>query len=280
MSAMSYQIARVWGIPIRLNLSLIILFFYLASRFGPITGTLLGVGFLVSIVLHELGHSYAAIRKGCRVRQITLMVVGGAAQMERIPERPWDEFVMAIAGPLVSLALGCILIPIGHATSILPPLPGFGVNILLLLGSANIVLAVFNMIPAFPMDGGRILRAALTPRFGRLKATACAARLGQLVSIGFIVAAWNQSPRNPLLVLVAVFVFFAAGQEYKQVRMQEAARHGRRPGWPFFRPSPFGPPPFEPPPEGRAVISPPPYASGPPREADVHTDAKPPAPFR
>ncbi|MCE9612705.1 MAG: site-2 protease family protein [Lentisphaerae bacterium] len=270
MFSASYQLARVWGIPIRLHWSLAIALVYFAHQFsrqdGWLFGLLIGIGFFTSIVLHELGHSLVALRKGCRVRQITLMVVGGAAQMDRIPERPLDEFLMAIAGPLVSAILGGLGLFAAFATW----MPDQPARIAFYLGQVNLGLAVFNMIPAFPMDGGRILRAALTPRFGRLRATGAAARLGQIAAIvgGILGLRYHLH----MLVLVAIFIYHAAGVENRLVIRQEQARRGQRPAWPSF----FGPPVEDLPAEDQVVISPPPYLNGPAQKADVRPEDKPP----
>lgn len=261
----SYRIATVWGIPIRLHWSLLIALLILARKFGWGEGLLVGIGFFSSIVLHELGHSLVALRKGCRVRQITLMCVGGAAQMDRLPERPRDEILLAVAGPIVSALLGFALIGL---TLVLPmrPMVSTGIDIFTLLGGLNIGLALFNLLPAFPMDGGRILRAALTLRVGRLRATAAAARIGQILAIGF--GFFGLFHWNLLLIAVAFFVYLSAGTEYRHVRAQEHARRRGDAFWSFFDDE-DPPPPLA---EDRVLISPPPYARGPHHEADIHPD--------
>ena len=256
----SYQVATVWGIPIKLHISLLIVLFIFIRYFGWVMGILLEVGLATSIVLHELGHSLVAIQKGCRVREITLMCIGGAAQMEKIPTKPWDECLMAAAGPLVSLVLGLALL---FSTRFLP-LDFLGNNVLLclqILGIVNLWLVAFNMLPSFPMDGGRILRAALTPRFGRLKATFIAARLGKIMAVLFGIYGFLQT--NWLLVAVAFFVFIAAGNEYKMVEMQE--RMNAQGAWSLFG-HPAGPV------DDRVNISPPPYEGGNDQQARLETD--------
>ena len=253
MSASSYRIATVWGIPIRLHVSLVFTVLLFMVRFGIFTGLLLEFGLVTSIVLHELGHSLVSIRKGCRVREITLMFIGGAAKMESIPSRPLDEFFMAVAGPAVSFVLGMALVPLGMNLP-LPPVRTVGINVVELIGWANLTLLVFNLVPAFPMDGGRVLRAALTPKLGRLKATFVAARLGRIIAILFAVvglARFNDG--YWILVFIAAFVYIAAGNEYRIVRMQERAGHTQGP-WTGFRRGPgrdeddeivrIGPPPY------------------------------------
>jgi len=259
----SYKIATVWGIPIKVHISLILIVLFLASDFGLFNGTLLGIGLAVSIVLHELGHSFVALQKGCRVREITLMCLGGAAQMERIPTKPLDEALMAMAGPLVSLFVGIVCLwGGGHLP--LPPLV-YPWNIVHILGAINLGLVAFNLLPAFPMDGGRVFRAVLTPKFGRLRATFIAARLGKIMAIlfgiyGFFTHSW-------MLVFIAFFIFTIAGNEYRMVQIQEAAKHQGSGTWsPFenLRRRADGD-------NDKVTISPPPYEKGPGLEADVHS---------
>ncbi|MDP6491613.1 MAG: M50 family metallopeptidase, partial [Kiritimatiellia bacterium] len=202
MFGSAYRIATVWGIPIKMHMSWIIILFM-------IPGTLLfrvsiALGLFVSVALHELGHSFVAIHKGCRVREITLMFMGGAAQMERIPRRPLDETLMALAGPAVSLALGFLFWFAGD----LLPLPIYAIasrggiveaNVVQIIGAINWSLAGFNLLPSFPMDGGRVFRALLTPKLGRLRATFIAARLGKIMAVLFGLYGFLGEPRSWIL---------------------------------------------------------------------------------
>lgn len=260
-----YRIATVWGIPIKVHISLVIVVLLFALRAGQIGGLgamldriLLAIGLITSVVLHELGHSYVAMKKGCRVREITLMFVGGAAQMEKIPRRPLDETLMALAGPAVSVVLGTICFFGGRQLIIMDI--GFPGWIIYVLGWINWVLAGFNLLPSFPMDGGRVFRALLTPKVGRLRATFIAARLGKIMAVLFGLYGFLNEPRSWILVAIAFFIYSAAGREYRMVQMEEAARRGGQAG-PFW--NPFQQPP-EPPPrldsDADVVISPPPYA--------------------
>jgi len=252
MFSASCRVATVAGIPIHVHVSLLLMMLIIAVNLGSLTGGIvLGAGLAVSIVLHELGHSLVALRMGCRVRQITLMCIGGAAQMEELPTRPRDEFLMAVAGPAVSLLLGAGGIYAGTRLSGLPPFASTGLNLLTLLGAMNIGLVIFNLLPSFPMDGGRVLRAVLTPRLGRLRATFVAARIGRVMAVlfgiyGFFHEHW-------FLVLIAFFIFIIAGKEYEMVKWQEAVRHGDRAGPGFAHLCGEGNA------DGQAVISPPPY---------------------
>jgi Zn-dependent protease len=281
----SYKIARVWGIPIKIHISLIVLFVLLAFGAQQAGGPMailevLGLEVLVftSIALHELGHSFVAIRKGCRVREITLLFIGGAAQMEEIPKKPLDEFQMAIAGPAVSLLL-CVgfwevgrLIPLERTYWPFPFWPRLHIlcNLVQFVGVINLSLAVFNLLPSFPMDGGRVLRAVLTTKLGRLRATYVAARVGRVLAIVFGISAVLLK-LNWVLLVIAFFIFTAAGNEYRMVKMQEEAK--QRGGFNLWPPFYGEPPPLPRDDAGgsQVIISPPPYEKGPKRKTDIHS---------
>jgi len=244
----SYKIARVFGIPIRVHISLLVILPLLAWRasaylgLSPGAGLLYAISLFVFVALHELGHSFVAIKTGARVREITLMFIGGAAQLESVPKRPRDEFLMALAGPLVSLALFALLLWLGFA---LPLTAGsvrvewgegsFRPNMLHLMAFLNAMLAIFNLLPAFPMDGGRLVRAALSPRLGRLQATRIAANIGKGICVFLaILGVWYT--HNWFLIVIAFFIFTAADREYRIVCAQEQpAGHeqARQPEWDF-----------------------------------------------
>lgn len=279
MFGSSYKIATIWGIPIKIHMSLIILLliFAITMAFSGGLNAILIVLFLelcifISIALHELGHSFVAIRKGCRVREITLMFIGGAAQMENIPTRPKDEFLMAVAGPAVSIFLGLLLIkggdylPLRAAYWPVPLVRNLAIrcNIVQFLGIINLALAAFNLLPSFPMDGGRVFRALLTPRLGRLRATFIAARLGKIMAVffgiyGFLAHYW-------LLVLIAFFIYTAAGNEYRLVQIQEAVKQH---GFGFI--PPFGNRWDSHNDNDKVIIGPPPYEDGPGSQSDIHS---------
>ncbi len=281
-----YRVGTVWGIPIKLHISLLLLLFYLAARgavlgmqVAGVVGSMLWVLFVLllevlvfaSIALHELGHSFVAIRKGCRVREITLMFIGGAAKMERIPTRPADELLMAIAGPVVSLVLGGSGVGIGTALGMAGGVWFYLGRVIYVAGLVNFLLAGFNLVPAFPMDGGRVFRALMTPRNGRLKATYLASRLGRLVAICFfIIGLFGLKgvdffpPGNPFLVMISIFVFITAGREYRMVQFEELMKQrGFGHAWPGMDvPTPdanndtvlVGPPPYEEGPASRSEL--------------------------
>ncbi len=287
MLKMEYRIGRVWGIPIKVHISLLILLIYVASKINGSSNanillslamaTFLMTLLFSSIALHELGHSFVAIRKGCRVHEITLMFIGGAAKMDKMPSRPKDEFLMAIAGPIVSICLGVLGISIGSAMTLstLRPLYLLG-EILEFVGKANLALAVFNLVPAFPMDGGRVFRALMTPRHGRLKATYFASRIGRILAVAFFIIGMfgiGGSPYfssgNPSLILISIFIFITADKEYRMVQFEELMKQrGFGSAWPGMQPPP-------PPQEMRVddetvLISPPPYAKGPAEKSELH----------
>jgi Zn-dependent protease len=281
----SYKIATIWGIPIKIHISLIVLLAYFAFAVGISEGVraiafvlLLETGIFTSIALHELGHSFVAIRKGCRVREITLLFIGGAAQMDEIPRRPRDEFLMALAGPVVSILLAVLCWFAGARlplTDGLWPLPFFGrwairCNIVQYLGVINLGLAIFNLLPSFPMDGGRIFRSLLARKMGRLRATFIAANLGKMMAIAFGLYGFLAHPTRWILVAIAFFIYTAASREYFAVQMQEAERRNPFGGW-----SPFGggPPPSPPSSEDEVIISPSPYdADGRQRRTVIRPD--------
>jgi Zn-dependent protease len=200
------------------------------------------------VILHELGHALMARRFGIRTRDITLYPIGGIARLERMSERPWEEFWIALAGPAVNvvivavlltlLALGNVAVSLSRPGELLglsadPLQQPVGVQFLLLLAVANGLLVVFNLIPAFPMDGGRVLRALLSAVMGQLPATEIAtilgsvlAALGVLGGFGLVRLGWltPDGHGNPMLVLLSLFVFLFGQQELAMVRYREAAR--------------------------------------------------------
>ncbi len=226
----AWTIASVAGINIRIHVTFLLLlaWFTLVYAFATktVAGTLTGVGFVVlvfvCVVLHELGHAFAARRYGVRTRDITLLPIGGVARLQNMPSSPRAEIVIALAGPAVNLAIAAALAgvlaatgqPAGFALAEEATLPQA-------LLSVNLMLAVFNLIPAFPMDGGRVLRAALALRSGAVRATTVAARVGQAIAIVFAVVGVFV---NPLLVLIAIFVWFGAQMELVDARMRAAMR--------------------------------------------------------
>jgi Zn-dependent protease len=206
----SYLLTTVTGIPVRVHITLIILLIILTFSSG-LFGLLYAVALFASVALHELGHSWVAIRKGCHVREIMLLPIGGIAKMDHIPMRPRDEFLVAAAGPLTSLLVAVLAGWLGRFA-----FPFIS------LRNVNLMLCFFNLLPVFPMDGGRIFRAFMTPRLGKLKATALASRIGRILAVaGGIFGLING---NFFLVVIAIFIFQSAGAEYRAVYMQQMSR--------------------------------------------------------
>jgi Zn-dependent protease len=178
------------------------------------------------VTLHELGHALAAKRFNIKTRDITLLPIGGVAQMESLPEKPKEELIVALAGPAVNILIFIVLY-FTTQQQISPETltrlePGIGPgNFLFALMFVNLWLALFNLIPAFPMDGGRVFRALLAFRMNRNRATQIAANLGQFLAVGFIFAGLFY---NPFLVFIGLFVFLGAQAEAEQTKTQSLLR--------------------------------------------------------
>lgn len=207
----SFRIGTVRGIPIRLHFTLLVVGFLMLVRFGWLG---IPAGFLLfgSVLLHELGHSLVAQRFGLRMGGIDLHLLGGVALMKDMPKNPAQEIAIAIAGPLVSLALGLVLLipssflgaDFAFAQPHLSDLIGYA-------AAANLAMAVFNMVPAFPMDGGRVLRAALTPKFGLLEATRKAGRVSRIFAGIFVLVGLFGGGMT--LAMIGVLVWMMVGAE-------------------------------------------------------------------
>lgn len=175
------------------------------------------------VVLHEFGHILTARQFGVVSPEVTLLPIGGVADMETMPQKPWQELLVAIAGPAVNVAIAGILLAASGAFNFhsAAEIANPSVSMVERLAATNIFLAIFNMIPAFPMDGGRVLRAALATWLGQAKATRIAAAVGQAFALMLGFAGLFG---NPMLLLIALFVFMAAAGEAQMTTMAEAAR--------------------------------------------------------
>jgi Zn-dependent protease len=174
------------------------------------------------VTLHEFGHALAARRYGINTANITLYPIGGVASLEKMPENPKQELVVALAGPMVNFIIVLLISPIvmAHDFTVSDPEQAMVINaenFIPLLGVLNVWLAVFNLIPAFPMDGGRVLRALLSFKMNRVKATQIAARIGQVLAIGFIILGFNV---NPFLIFIGIFIMLGAQAEAESVKAQ------------------------------------------------------------
>ena len=216
----SFVIGRVAGIRVEMHVTFVLFVLWVGISQGLLEGhaprALSAVALLLlvfgCVLLHELGHAFAARRYGIRTRDIVLLPIGGVARLERMPERPQQEIVVALAGPLVNVVIAALLGVILWSTA--TPYPDGGMLSWLL--SINLVMIGFNLIPAFPMDGGRVLRALLAMRMSYVQATRIAATIGQGIALLFGVV--GLFAHAPMLIFVALFVFLAAGEEQALVR--------------------------------------------------------------
>jgi Zn-dependent protease/CBS domain-containing protein len=198
----------------------------LPAAAGGVTFTLL---IFLCVLLHEFGHAFAAKAFGIRTPDITLLPIGGVARLERMPANPWQELVIAIAGPAVNVFIAVVVflliggvLPL-HEFTLIETASG---SLLAKLLFVNILLVAFNIIPAFPMDGGRVLRALLATQMRYLAATQLAAKVGQVIAVLFIAASLT-SWGGPMLAFIAIFVFLGAQQELAYARLRDTAQRLR-----------------------------------------------------
>lgn len=229
----SFQLARIAGIDVRVHATFFLLLAWFAVVYyadggylAAINGLIFIVLLFVCVVLHEFGHALAARAFGINTPDITLLPIGGIARLERMPEKPSQELLVALAGPAVNvvIALGLYLV-LGRIftgedwTALLSD----DSNLLSRLLAINIILVVFNLLPAFPMDGGRVLRSLLAMRISHARATKVAAVVGQTCAVVFGLLA--VSGGNPFLLFIAVFVFFGARTEASFAMLKDRADH-------------------------------------------------------
>ncbi len=227
----SWGLGSLSGIPLRVHPTFFLLLGWVALSHllsgeglrGVAGGLLLVLSVFACVILHELSHARVARRFGIRTRSITLLPIGGIARLERLPERPSQELWVALAGPVMNLviasALFCAQWLVGLWAS--HPLSQASSSFLTNLMWINVGLATFNLLPAFPMDGGRIFRAALAMRLGRDRATRVAARVGQAMAV--LLGATGLL-YNPMLVLIAVFVWAGAKAEASMTELKATLR--------------------------------------------------------
>jgi len=233
---------RIFGIPIRLDATFVLLIGLLTWLIGGRVGTyielfglplepeplqrgltpwLLGfasaLGLMISVLIHELAHALTARRFGIEIKEIRLWILGGIAQFERMPSRPSAEALVAIVGPVTSAALGLAL---WWASSLMGASAGALLVVVSYLAAVNLVLAVFNLLPALPMDGGRVLRALLAMRMDHLRATRIAASISQVLAVGM--GLFGLVTFNLFLVAIAFFVYLAVQAETQHAAVSRA----------------------------------------------------------
>ncbi len=240
----SLRIGRIFGIPIKIHITFLLILPLFALSFGFVSSSVLGfilsyndlpldvfgkfvlglvaaVLFFIAVLLHELAHSYVALRNGYTISGITLFIFGGVSEIEKEPPQAPGEAWMAFVGPASSFAIGIALLPVWY---LLSSLDGLVANIAAitagLMSFYNILLGAFNIIPAFPMDGGRVLRAFLAKRRGFVRATIIAVQVGKTIALimGFVGIIFF----NPWLIFIAFFLYIGAGEEQKSTLLAQA----------------------------------------------------------
>jgi len=228
----SLKIARIAGIEVRIHVTFLLFLAWIAFtyyQFGGAPAAKQGVIFILAlfgcVLLHEFGHAIAARAFGIRTPDITLFPIGGVARLQRMPEKPSQELIVALAGPAVNVVIAAVLILVlgrqadfNYVEYLQEPRG----ELLAKLATVNISLVLFNLIPAFPMDGGRVLRAllAMTTSYGR--ATQIAAWVGQALAFGF---GFIGLFYNPMLIFIAFFIYLGAQQEAAMAQMKDLARN-------------------------------------------------------
>jgi Zn-dependent protease/CBS domain-containing protein len=221
----SIPIARIAGIQLRIHITFLLLIGWLALVYYNAGGAAVAAGGIIfvlllflCVVLHEFGHALAAKYFGINTPDITLLPIGGVARLARMPEEPKQELIIAIAGPAVNVVIAAGAWAAGGGFAYPPTLErGFSSALV----SINVLLLLFNLLPAFPMDGGRVLRALLATRLSYPRATQIAATIGQgfAFAFGFVGLMWN-----PFLIFIALFVYIGASQEAALAQLRDVSR--------------------------------------------------------
>jgi Zn-dependent protease len=228
----AYRVARIAGIDIKIHVTFLLILLLGGLEWGGhhgiagfVFGVLLMLALFACVTLHELGHSIAAKHFGIPVREIVLLPIGGVAMLGKLPEKPLQELIIAAAGPAVNVVIAAVLAVVGGPA--LRTLDGHGLlegvapnpspdTFLFWLLAANVTLVAFNMIPAFPLDGGRMLRAVIAMFTDYARATRIAAAIGQGAAV--ILGILGVMSGNFILAIIAVFIFFGAGMESFQAK--------------------------------------------------------------
>ncbi len=222
------RLGRYFGIPVSIHWTFIFILLFFAwqgiSRGLTTVDTLAFLGFIlllfVCVLLHEFGHALTARKFGIKTHSIVLLPIGGVASLEKMPDNPKEELWVALAGPAVNIVIALLLFPFQDYTLLMPENPedfqffkaewSFVISYLFVV---NITLVIFNLIPAFPMDGGRIFRAILSFFMPAHKATQIAAGLGQILAVGFILLGLFSTGFNPFIIIIGIFIFMGAKSE-------------------------------------------------------------------
>jgi Zn-dependent protease len=225
----SLPIARIAGIQLRIHVTFLLLIAWLAYGYYADGGSAAALGrvffillLFLCVVLHEFGHAFAAKAYGINTPDITLLPIGGVARLERMPEEPKQELIIAIAGPLVNVVIALCLFLVVGSRALVSPMAAQSGDLLANLLSINIALVLFNLLPAFPMDGGRVLRALLATRMSYPRATQVAATVGQGFAFLFGFAGLFG---NPFLLFIALFVYVGASQEAALAQIKAVSRN-------------------------------------------------------
>jgi stage IV sporulation protein FB len=227
----SIPVARIAGTVVRLHVTFLLFLVWIGAgqwRAGGQAAAVEGVLFMIllfaCVLAHEFGHIFAARRYGIRTPDVTLWPIGGVASLERIPDKPREELVVALAGPAVNVGIAAVLFLVlgaGVDEAAITEMENPRAGILARLAAANIFLVVFNLIPAFPMDGGRVLRALLAMRRPHAEATRIAARIGQGAAFLFALAGLFG---NPMLIVIGLFIYLAATAEAQHVAFSDGTQ--------------------------------------------------------
>jgi Zn-dependent protease len=227
----SIKIATIFGIEVRIHVTFFLVlawiglvYYQTAGLSGAIQGVLFMLVLFGCVLLHEFGHALAAREFGIQTPDITLLPIGGVARLSRIPDKPWQELVVAIAGPLVNVVIAAALtFAIHGSTEILQidRLENPRIELLDALRSINVMLVLFNMIPAFPMDGGRVLRSLLAMVMPYTLATQIAAWIGQGLAVVFAIFGLRG---NFFLIFIAFFIFVGAQQEVAMSKVRRSSQ--------------------------------------------------------
>lgn len=228
----SFPIGRLFGSELRVHATFFLLLLWIGAVAwveGGWPAAAENIAFILvlfaCVVAHEFGHALMARRYGIRTPDITLLPIGGLARLERMPERPGQEIAVALAGPAVNVVIFAAIVwglGVDLEPERLAAIEAPGAGFLARVAAVNLFLVAFNLIPAFPMDGGRVFRALLALRLGRVRATRVAATAGQGLAVVFAVL--GLATANPMLILIGIFVFIAAQSEAADVAMRDASR--------------------------------------------------------